>query len=70
MRPYRDLVAATRHEMGLVEGDQRNHAAVPKLNGAVAMCGAGKIAQKIPGWFDPTEPTACAACARSLDANG
>ena len=56
--------------MGLVDDDQRSHVAVPKLNGAVAMCGAGKIAQKIPGWFDPTEPTACAACAQSLDATG
>ena len=53
--------------MGLVDGDQHTHVAVPKLNGAVAMCGVGKITQKVPGFFDPTDPAACPACAQGLD---
>jgi hypothetical protein len=66
MPPYRDLVAATRHEMGLVAGAQDTHVAVPHLSGPVAKCGAGKIVQKVPGWFDPAAPSACAACAEQL----
>ena len=53
--------------MGLVAGDQHSHVAVPKLNGAAAMCGAGRIVQKVPGWFDPTDPSSCPACAQQLE---
>jgi hypothetical protein len=67
LRLYRDLVAATRHEMGLVAGDEHMHVAVPHLSGPVAKCGAGKIAQKVPGFFDPADPTACPACVERLD---
>ena len=31
--------------MGVVAGDEHTHVAVPHLNGPVAKCGAGKIAQ-------------------------
>ena len=53
--------------MGLVAGDAHTHVAVPHLNGPVAKCGAGKIAQKVPGFFDPTDETACGSCAQGLD---
>ena len=55
--------------MGLVDRDQRWHVAVPKLNGAVALCGVGKVVQRIPGWFDPTDPSACPNCVQRLDEN-
>jgi hypothetical protein len=60
-------VAATRHERGLVAGDEHTHVAVPHLNGPVAKCGAGKITQKVPGFFDPTDPTVCPTCRDGLD---
>jgi hypothetical protein len=56
--------------MGLVDGDQRSHVSVPKLNGAVAKCGAGRIVQKVPGFYDPTDPSACPACAQSITVTG
>jgi hypothetical protein len=53
--------------MGLVAGDEHTHIAVPHLNGPVAKCGAGKITQKVPGFFDPTDPTVCPTCRDGLD---
>lgn len=56
----------TRLETGLVDGDQRTHVAIPKLNGPVAMCGAGKIVQRVPGFFDPADPKSCQGCVEAL----
>jgi hypothetical protein len=59
-------MAATRREVGLVVGDRCTHVVLPTLSGATALCGAGKITQRIAGWFDPDDPLACVNCAEAV----
>ena len=52
----------TQHETGLVTGDSAVHAVQKRINGNVAMCGAGRIDQPLTGRFEPDDGKACAAC--------
>lgn len=56
------LVLGTQHEAGYVVADQRLHAVKKRIDGASALCGAGRIVQEVPGRFDAADPAACADC--------
>jgi hypothetical protein len=49
-------------EEGFVLDNTSLHAAERDLDGLRAMCGAGRIVQLIPGYFDPDDQRACLAC--------
>ena len=49
-------------EVGRVEGDPLLHAVRPGIGGAVARCGAGAIAVRVPGRFDPDLEGTCPVC--------
>jgi len=55
-------------EIGLVYNDERLHAVKITLRGASAACGAGLIATRVPGHFQPDAEDACPDCAGSLTA--
>jgi hypothetical protein len=50
-------------EEGFVLANSSVHAAERDLEGLRAICGAGRIVQMIPGYFDPEDQRACPACA-------
>lgn len=54
----------TQHEAGLVADDQTVHAARKGISGSVAVCGAGRITEIVPGRFNTDEPDACPNCVR------
>jgi hypothetical protein len=56
----------TQHETGLVSGDQSVHAVQKRINGNVALCGAGSISQPLAGRFDSDDGTSCVACCRQV----
>ena len=60
--PYLFYVPVTQFEIGLVTSDDRQHAAKKRVDGAVALCGAGRIVQLVPGRFDSDDPAACEGC--------
>jgi len=59
-------VHGTQHEAGFVSADQRLHAVKKRIDGASALCGAGRIVQQVPGRFDVDDPTACGDCASAV----
>jgi hypothetical protein len=59
-------VPGTQHEAGFVSADQRLHAVKKRIDGASALCGAGRIVQQVPGRFDAGDPAACADCATAV----
>ena len=61
-------VPVTQFEIGLVSDDDRLHAAKNGINGAVALCGAGRIVQSVPGRFDSDDVAACPGCVSVADA--
>ena len=56
-------MSASVLEAGSVESSDDVHAVRRRLNGAIALCGAGAIVRIVAGRFDPEAPNACAACA-------
>lgn len=56
-------VPATQYETGHVSADERLHAVKKRIDGAIALCGAGRIVQLVPGRFDSDDPRTCSACA-------
>ena len=62
------LVPVTQFEVGLVPDDDRLHAAKKRIDGAVALCGAGRIVQSVPGRFDSDADAACDGCVSAADA--
>jgi hypothetical protein len=44
-------VAATVHEAGFISADGSLHAVQKRINGGVALCGAGRITQVVAGRF-------------------
>jgi hypothetical protein len=52
----------TQHETGLVSGDPAVHAVQKRINGNVALCGAGAISQPMAGRFDSDAAQSCAVC--------
>jgi hypothetical protein len=56
----------TTYEAGLVAGDDRLHVLQKRIDGATAVCGAGRIVQTVPGRFDSDDPKACPGCVRSI----
>jgi hypothetical protein len=57
---------STQYEAGLVPDDDRVHAAHKRISGTAALCGAGRIAQVVPGRFDSDDPAACRGCVGAL----
>jgi hypothetical protein len=50
---------------GTSEGQVLHDLAVHAMDGGMpprALCGAGMLVQRIPDWFNPADPDACAAC--------
>jgi hypothetical protein len=60
---YGLVVPSTQYEAGLVSADERLHAVKKRIDGASALCGAGRIVQLVPGRFDADDPMVCADCA-------
>jgi hypothetical protein len=58
----------TQHESGLVSGDAVVHAVQKRINGNVALCGAGAISQPMAGRFDSDDGQSCAACCDQVSA--
>ena len=66
----------TWRQTGLVEADQHHHAVDPsgddevllKAEQIVALCGAGRIVKRFPGWYQPDDPLACTRCSAQLEA--
>ena len=59
-------VPGTQHEAGYVSADQRLHVVKKRIDGAGALCGAGRIVQHVPGRFDAADPAACADCVTAV----
>lgn len=57
------LPVPSTYEAGLVSADERLHAVKKRIDGASALCGAGRIVQTVPGRFDSDDPRACGGCA-------
>lgn len=57
-----------RREAGLITADNRTHVLVMRLSGSYALCGAGRTFKRVPGFFDPTDPLACAQCTEAAAA--
>ena len=55
---------------GQVKDDKTLHAVETNMSGATALCGAGPIVKRVPGWFDPDRSQACATCAERANARG
>jgi hypothetical protein len=53
-------------EVGTVYNDPRLHVVRLGPSGPRAACGAGVIATRVPGSFDPADERACTACADSV----
>ncbi len=49
-------------EPGRTDDGAAVHAVRPGLAGPTALCGAGKVVQRLPGRFDPAADDACPAC--------
>jgi hypothetical protein len=60
-------VPVTQFEIGLVPDDDRLHAAKKRIDATVALCGAGRIVQSVPGRFDSDDPSACLGCVSAVD---
>lgn len=56
-----------RREAGLIAADRQTHLVVARLSGGVALCGAGQIVTRVPGFFDRTNPLACPDCVKAID---
>jgi hypothetical protein len=65
-RTYVLNVDTGRREIGLIAEDPHTHVVAARFTGPAALCGAGRITQRIPGMFDPTDRTACPRCANLL----
>ena len=57
--------ASVGFERGTVYGDAMVHAIKPSLYASRALCGAGLIAGRIPGRFEPGADGSCPECAQS-----
>jgi len=56
------------YEAGLIESiDGFIHAVRNKINGPHALCGAGRIARRWPGRFDPADARACPECTKQAE---
>ena len=53
---------ASRHSRGVVRDDIEIHAIRKWVNGDQALCGAGPIARRLSGPFDPAAPGTCRDC--------
>ena len=56
-----------RREAGLIAADRHTHLVVVRLAGSFALCGGGQIVTRVPGFFDPDNPLACAECVRGIN---
>ena len=57
----------TQYEAGYVSADEQLHAAKQHIDGTSALCGAGRIVQKVPGRFDSDDPQACPGCVAAAE---
>ena len=64
--PYGPGVSATVHEAGRVADDGLLHAVQKKITGNVALCGAGRITQLVPGRFTVDGELSCASCVQQV----
>jgi hypothetical protein len=56
----------TQYEAGYISSDEQLHAVKKRIDGASALCGAGRVVQTVPGRFDSDDPRACPACVAAV----
>lgn len=63
-------MAPRQRKQGIVKGDRLYHAAVWRVMGSRASCGAGRIHLMLAGAFDPSDRISCPACAEVMSTTG